>query len=178
LKDEEPTENITEHQQRIQPLFDALVSDVPIEKENRTAEQQAKWLLANMLDWYRREKKSFWWEVFRLQELTDEELLEEKDALSGLIFTGKREPEKKSFVDYYSFPAQDTTLSTDNLVTFNDERIGTIHSLDFDHGIVGVKKMKSALDIHPTHLICCDFISDKAKEEAIIRLADWVIKNG
>ena len=95
--DGEPAENITEHQKRIQPLFDALIKDVPFEKENRTAEQQAKWLLANMLDWYRREKKSFWWEVFRLQDLTDEELLEEKDALAGLTFTGKREPEKKKF---------------------------------------------------------------------------------
>jgi len=72
-----PTENITEHQQRIRPLFDALVENIPFEKENRSVEQQAKWLLANMLDWYRREKKSFWWEVFRLQDLTDEELLEE-----------------------------------------------------------------------------------------------------
>jgi len=30
-----------------------------------------------MLDWYRREKKSFWWEYFRLSELSDEDLLEE-----------------------------------------------------------------------------------------------------
>ncbi len=171
-------ENITEHQKRIQPLFDALVKDVPLEKENRTAQQQAKWLLANMLDWYRREKKSFWWEVFRLQDLTDEELLEERDALSGLKLTDKREKEKKSFVDYYTFPMQETTLSKDNTVTFKDEKIGTIHSLDFDRRIIGIKKTKAALDIHPTNLICCDFISDEAKEEAIIRLAEWVIQNG
>ena len=69
-------------------------------------------------------------------------------------------------------------MSKDNTVTFKDEKIGTIHSLDFDRRIVGIKKTKAALDIHPTHLICCDFISDKAKEEAIIRLAEWVIKNG
>ena len=84
--DGEPAENITEHQKRIQPLFDELVKNVPFEKENRTPEQNARWLLANMLDWYRREKKSFWWEVFRLQELTDEELLEEKDALAGFYY--------------------------------------------------------------------------------------------
>ncbi len=168
-------ENITEHQKRIQPLFDALIKDVPIENRNR---HNANWLLANMLDWYRREKKSFWWEVFRLQDLSDEELLEEKDALAGLKPTGKRESEKKSFVDYYSFPEQETTLSKNNTVTFKDEKIGTIHSLDFDRRIVGIKKTKASLDIHPTHLICCDFISDKAKEEAIIRFAEWVIQNG
>jgi predicted RecB family nuclease len=172
------SENITDHQQRIQPLFDALVKDVPFEKENRTDEQQARWLLANMLDWYRREKKSFWWEVFRLQDLTDEELLEEKDALSGLMYTHKREKEKKSFVDYYSFPDQETTLSEGNKVRFNDSDIGTIHLIDFDKRIVGIKKNQASLEIHPTNLICADFISDKAKEEAIIRFAQRVIQNG
>ncbi len=65
-----------------------------------------------------------------------------------------------------------------NTITFKDEKIGTIHSIDFDRRIVGIKKKKTTLDIHPTHLICCDFISDKAKEEAIIRFAEGVIQNG
>ena len=40
------------------------------------------------------------------------------------------------------------------------------------------RKVRLTLDTHPTHVICADFISDKAKEEAIIRLAEWVIQNG
>ena len=64
--------------------------DVPLEKENRSEEQQAKYLLANMLDWYRREQKSLWWEYYRLKELSDEDLLEEKTAISMLEYTGKR----------------------------------------------------------------------------------------
>ena len=176
--DDTPSENITDHQQRIQPLFDELIKDIPLVKEQRTVDQQARWLLANMLDWYRREKKSFWWEVFRLQDLTDEELLEEKDALSGLIPVDKREPVKKSFVDYYRFPDQETSLSEDNRVRFRDKEIGTIHSIDFDNRIVGVKKNKISLEVQPTHLICSDFISDKSKEDAIIRFAETVIQNG
>ena len=172
------SENIQAHQQRIQPLFDALVREVPPEKQNRSDEQQAKWLLANLLDWYRREKKSFWWEVFRLQDLTDEELLEEKDALSGLISIGMREQVKKSFVDYYNFPAQETTLKKTNKVKFRDQQIGEIYSIDFERRIVGIKKSKASEEIHPTHLICIDFIPDKEKEETIIRLAEWVIQNG
>ena len=98
--------------------------------------------------------------------------------MAGLMNTAKRESEKKSFVDYYTFPEQETTLSKGDKVTFRDEKIGAIHSLDFDRRIVGIKKTKAALDIHPTHLICSDFISDKVKEEAIIRFAEWVIQNG
>jgi uncharacterized protein len=174
----EPSENIQEHQKRIQPLFDALVKDVPFEKQSRTDDQQANWLLANMLDWYRREKKSFWWEMFRLQDLTDEELLDEKDALSELVFTGNRENEKKSFVDYYSFPDQETSLTGGNIVRFGDKEIGTIHRIDFDKRIVGIKKNKNSTEIHPTHVICGDFIPDGSKEDAILRFADCVILNG
>ncbi|TMI77671.1 MAG: TM0106 family RecB-like putative nuclease, partial [Bacteroidetes bacterium] len=177
-EDGKPPENIADHLKRIQPLFDALVKDVPIEKENRTDEQEAKWLLANMLDWYRREKKSFWWEVFRLQDLTDEELLEERDALSGLIYTAKREPVKKSFVDYYTFPEQETTITEGNVVRFRGKDIGTVHSINAETRVVVVKKYKASLDIQPTHLICADFISDKAKEQAIIRFAERVIQDG
>ena len=172
----ESSENIAEHLRRIQPLFDKLTKDLPT--ENRTKQQQAKWLLANMLDWYRREKKSFWWDVYRLRDLTDEELLEERDALSGLAFTGKRRPEKKSFVDYYAFPEQEATLSKGNKVEFQQENIGEIFSIDFESRIVGVKKKQMALDLHPTHLICVDVIKDDEKIDAIIRLAESVIQEG
>jgi len=176
--DGQPSENISDHLKRVQPLFNALVKDLPLEHDKRTAEQQANWLLANMLDWYRREKKSFWWEVFRLQDLTDEELLEEKDALSELRPAGKRESVKRSFVDYYHFPEQETTIGEEDVVRFRGKDIGTVHSINFETRLVGVKKYKDWLDVQPTHLICADFISDKAKEQAIIRLAERVIENG
>jgi uncharacterized protein len=98
-EDENPSENITAHQQRIQPLLDELTRGVSFERKERDSEQQAKWLLANMLDWYRREKKSFWWEYYRLSELADEDLLEEDDALACMRFTGKQKQEKKDHWD-------------------------------------------------------------------------------
>jgi predicted RecB family nuclease len=177
-EDGESSENIAEHLQRIQPLFDALIKGVPIEKGKRTAEQEANWLLANMLDWYRREKKSFWWDVYRLQDLTDEELLEEKDAVSGLSYTGTREKVKKSYVDYYSFPGQDMSLRKGDNVRFNKENIGEIYSIDFDKRILGLRKKQSLVDTHPTHLICVEVVPDDKKIEAIIRFAKRVIENG
>lgn len=64
------------------------------------------------------------------------------------------------------------------MVRYGGEDIGTVHSMDFDKRVVGVKKYKATLDIHPTHLICADFISDKSKEQAIIRFAEHVIQYG
>jgi hypothetical protein len=43
-------------------------------------------LLANLLDWHRRESKADWWEYFRLKDMTDEDLLDERSAISGLRF--------------------------------------------------------------------------------------------
>jgi uncharacterized protein len=64
-EDEDPSEKITEHQQKIQPLFNELMNDILLEKKSRNEEQQAKWLLANMLDWYRREKEIFLVGIFQ-----------------------------------------------------------------------------------------------------------------
>ncbi len=174
----ETVERVTEHQKRIKPLYDALISGVPFEKENRTAEQQAKWLLANMLDWYRREKKSFWWEYYRLSELSDDELIEEDDALADLVYTGKYEQVKKSVIHFYTFPEQEFTLKEENNVSYNSERIGEVYSIDLVNRIVGIKKRKDAVDIHPTNIISCDEIKDTMKEEAIIRFAEYVAHDG
>ena len=40
--------------------------------------------MANLLDWHRREAKADWWEYFRLKDLTDEDLFDERCAISGL----------------------------------------------------------------------------------------------
>ncbi|HCX75013.1 MAG TPA: recombinase RecB, partial [Algoriphagus sp.] len=84
------SDNITAHQERIQPIMDALLDGVPPIKVERNEIEQARYILAHMLDWYRREQKSFWWEFFRLKELPEDELLEERKAISYLKYTGHR----------------------------------------------------------------------------------------
>lgn len=177
-EDDTPSGTITEHQERIQPIFDKLIKDVPFEKDDRSSQQQAKWLLANMLDWYRREKKSFWWEYFRLSELSDDDMVEENDAIAGLIYTRKEEPVKKSVVHYYQFPEQDFSLKEGDTVSYQTKTIGAIYSLDLVNRIVGIKKNKKSIDIHPTNIICCDDIPDKPKEQSIIRFAEYILQNG
>jgi predicted RecB family nuclease len=82
----DPTEAIDERRKRTLALMERLLQGVPEEPSERTREQHAKWLLAHMLEWHRREDKAPWWEFFRLRGLTDEELLEESDGIAGLEF--------------------------------------------------------------------------------------------
>jgi len=82
------SEDVTDWQQKIAALIHRLTDGVPLDVAERNTEQHAKWLLAYILDWHRREEKAAWWEYFRLCDLSAEDLLEERAALSGLTFVG------------------------------------------------------------------------------------------
>src|SRR5690606_9295183 len=179
LEEGAPSDGVTEHQEKIKPVFDALMAEIPVGVGERTDEQQAKWLLAHMLDWYRREKKAHWWEFFRLKEMPEEELLEEKSALSGLHFTGVRVLDKRSVVDTYAFSDQDCDLrAKDEVVTGDGDRLGEVISIDTISRLVTIKKGPSKADTHPTAIFRHLLINDKVKEDAIFRIAEWAATHG
>ena len=78
------SENVTDWIIKINELAGRLTAGVPDDPEERNEEQQARWILANILDWHRRELKAVWWEYFRLSDLSADELLDERAGLSGL----------------------------------------------------------------------------------------------
>ena len=51
-----------------------------------------------------------WWEYYRLCTLSDEELIEDKNALGGLVYVGVVEETKRSLVHRYQFPVQDHSI--------------------------------------------------------------------
>src|SRR5205823_6317034 len=64
-----PSPDLDERARRVQALVAALTADVSSDRAARSDQQQARWLLAHLLDWHRREAKAPWWEFFRLREL-------------------------------------------------------------------------------------------------------------
>src|SRR5581483_7980312 len=58
----EPPEELSERQLQVAALAERLMADVPVAQIERNAEQQARWILAQTLDWHRRENKSVFWE--------------------------------------------------------------------------------------------------------------------
>lgn len=178
LKQGDPSEKITEHQERILPLFNELLKEVPISADERTSQQQASFILAHFLDWYRREDKALWWEYFRLQELEPDELLDERKAVSYLTFTGNSYQEKRSRVDIYTFPPQEIDFKEGSLQNQLGENVGNLHSIDKERGLLEIKKGQAVQGLeHPTELIQIVHIRAGEKEESIIRLAEWVVQN-
>src|SRR5260370_16276241 len=82
-RDENASEELDERQKRIAALVDKLTEGIPADSSARGEEQQARWLLAQLLDWHRRENKATYWEGYRLAGLDDEDLLEERSGLPG-----------------------------------------------------------------------------------------------
>lgn len=175
----ESSDAITAHQERIKPIMEELLKEVPIDRNDRDSKQQAQFILAHMLDWYRREKKSFWWEYFRLLDLPIEELLEESKALAMLQFTGEREGINKSVIDSYRFQFQEFDIRKgQSLKTQDGRNFGTVDSIDSNLRIVRIKKGPSIMEVHPDSIFSMDDIRITAKEAAIIELAEWVVENG
>jgi predicted RecB family nuclease len=175
----EASEALTEHQQRVQELYDRLAHDVSINFEERNEEEHARWLLANMLDWYRREKKAIWWEYFRILSLPPEELIEEKAALSGLNFTGYREQVGASVIDSYQYPSQDCDIRKgDSLKNSEGLNAGTVEAINLDTCVINIRKGAAITNHHPISVFKHIIVNDTVKEQAIFRFASWVADNG
>ena len=72
---------------------------------------QARMLLADLIDWHRREDKPAWWRYFYLHTLSPAELTGEPDALGGLSGGEVVGQVKRSVVRRFRFPAQEHKFS-------------------------------------------------------------------
>ena len=70
-------------------------------------------MLADLLDWHRREDKPAWWRFFYLCRLSSSELIGEPDALGGLTGGEIVDQVKKSVVRRFSFPPQEHKFSAE-----------------------------------------------------------------
>src|SRR5438034_3147358 len=91
----EPSDTLRDIDERTAVLVDRLLEGVPEEAEDRSREQQARYLLAHSLNWHRREGKSEWWEYYRKCSLTDEQLVEDREAIGAIDFRGEVRPENR-----------------------------------------------------------------------------------
>ena len=72
----------------------------------------ARWLLAQLLGWHRREDKAMWWDFHRLMDLTPEQLVDESDPIGLLEPVEPRdEVTKGKQIWRYAFPPQDFELT-------------------------------------------------------------------
>lgn len=178
-QDDAPNEELDERQRRVQALAARLLGDVPDDKLQRTPKQHARWILANTLDFHRREDKSVWWEFFRLAALPAEDLMEERDAIAGLEFIETVGGTKAAPIHRYRFPPQDTDLrGGETLHMAGEAPLGKAEDISFEHRTIDIKKRKDTAAIHPTAAFAHDVVNAKELAGALLRIGDDIADHG
>ena len=175
----EPTEDRSAWQARIEKLIRQLTSDVPLEVQERRAEQQARWILAYVLDWHRREDKVVWWEYFRLAALADEDLFEERAGLAGLTLIGAVGGTTQAPIHRYRFPPQETELrGEEQLHARGGDKFGSVEEISLEGRTVDIKKRKDTASEHPAAVFSHNVIKTDVLAEALARIGEFVARLG
>jgi len=137
----------------------------------RSAEEgDAPWLLAQLLDYHRREAKPQWWEWFLHLELDEEELIADTDTIGGLELVGEPVPDKSSLVYTFTFPEQEHKIGGDAADPAT-EKVYDV-AVDDEQGLVTLRRAKKRVDEPlPRALIPVKPIHDREQRGALARLA-------
>ncbi len=177
----DPSEEIGDRERRSRELAARLLAGVPEDAAARSPEQQARWLLAHMLDWHRREEKAPWWEYFRLREMSDEDLLDETSALAGLVHVERRPAVGRTPVDRYRFPGQETRIREGDKLHLplpDGREFGDVVEIDLATRTLDVKKRGACAELHPGSVFAYEVVRAKEQPEALMRLGEWVATHG
>ena len=174
------SEKISERQEEVRAVIDRLTAGVPIDPETRSNVENARWLLANLLDWHRREEKAVWWEYFRLSELTADELADERAAIGRLEFVEDVTPSgARSAIHRYRFPEQDTEVRAgDSAKTIGGENNVQVAAVSASERTIDLKKPKKMAGEHPSAIFVHEIFDSQEQAASLLRIGEYVAQNG
>jgi predicted RecB family nuclease len=171
----------TERQAAVAAVVAALTRDLAemdpasAELTALTDEQRAAWLLAQLLNWHRRENKAFWWRYYELCGMTDEDLLEAREPIGGVEFVEDLGSASKAgaHLQRFRFPPQDHAAKVGRRV--DDPRVqsavGTVREIDEVGGTVTLYRTATELARGiPTSLVPFDFVPTTVIEDSLLRV--------
>lgn len=177
-------EELSEALQRLNDIRQSLQEGIDPIAENRSEDQQALWLLGDLVSFYRREDKVNFWEKFRLKELDALELLEDKSGLSGLTFLATVGGTKKCPIDRYKFMSQSVEIKKGADLFkeghLQDEKViafGSVENIDYENSTVDIKKRAVASEFHPNACWAWKHIDKTEKTNRMLEFAEFVIEN-
>ena len=162
-------------------LAAALTDPLPVE---RNATEQAQWILAQLLEWHRRENNVGSWEYHHLNDMAEEDLGRERDAIAELTFVSRIETRKRgAVVDRYSYPSQHTDVGEDDALYApgslgQRKSVAEVEAIDLPRCTIDLKKNKDHAARHPTSLFRHKHITNRDAEDALLRIGAFVRDQG
>lgn len=177
-KTPEANENLTARMLAAEALAELLVGGVPLDPGERSEEEQARWLMAQLLSWHRREMKAIWWEHFRLAAMSDEELTDEKTGLGDLSFAGVIETGDCP-VHRYAFPEQETELREDDTVRAQGgDEYGKVRAISAAERWIDIKKRGDTANRHATAIYEFNSVGTDVIADALMRIGGDIANAG
>jgi len=138
--------------------------------ERSTVEGDSWWLLAQLLEYHRREAKPQWWEWFRHMDLGADELIDDADTIGGLEPVGPPVPDKRSLVYDLSFPPQEHKIRDQGVDPATKKTYAV--AVDDQRGVVTLRRAASrSSEPLPRALVPPQPIHDGEQREAVLRFA-------
>jgi predicted RecB family nuclease len=172
--------DLSERLAHVRELAEQLCAGVPEATTERTEEQHARWLLAQLLSWHRREDKSFWWRYYYLLDLTDEERVAEPEPIGRLSLVGRIGERGRSTIYRYSYPEQEHEIGTETSVRDPETRgsPGLVEAVDREARTIDLRRGPRTDGPHPTSLVPLDYVDTSGLENSLLRIGEWVARNG
>ena len=177
LVDGTASDEVSELDRELQELRDRLLEAVPADPDDRSDEERARFTLAHMMEFHRREDKASWWEYYRLLGLPEDELQDERRAVWGLEFM--EVVNQKARIQRYRFPPQELDARIGDVAhPSNDTRIGEVVSIDQAVHTIDIQKQVKFVDEHPSRVVLHKHFGSKALREALVDLGNTVLEDG
>ncbi len=181
LKSGDANDKLEETAEETQRVMSALLDGVPIDPAERDEAQRARWLMAHLLEWHRREDKAAWWEYYRLKELPLEDYEEERSALAGLEHIETLEGgTAKRPIHRYAFPAQDQDIRRGDTVCLPPEgqQLGEVENIDVNARTVDIRHAGKFADDRPERLFVRRNVPPGTKPQVLLELGRWIAEHG
>jgi predicted RecB family nuclease len=134
-------------------------------------EGEPRWLLAQLLDYHRRESRPQWWAYFHNKELDEEELEESSETLGGLELVGEPEQVKQSLVYTFEFPPQEHKIGSVAVDPANEREYDNLVVSD-EQGTVTLRRGRQLSDVPlPRALIPPQPLPTWVQRDAVLRFA-------
>ncbi len=179
----------TERQAAVAAVVAALTDDIETldpasaELADLTEEQRAAWLLAQLLNWHRRENKAFWWRYYDLCGMTDEDLVEEREPIGQVELVEDLGSASKAGarLQRFRFPPQDHAVKVGRRV--DDPRVqasvGTVREIDEVAGTITLYRTATELGRGtPAALIPFEFVPTAVIEDSLLRIGRRAVELG
>ena len=173
-----------ELQAELDALVAALTAGVPDAAEERDGDQHARWLMAQLLDYHRREAKPAWWAFFERLEADEEQLTEVDTEALGEITVANIEPTQlpppsRSLLHTLRFPPQEHKVGPGDFVDPATKRGVTVKSIDNLARTLRISRgANRAVEPLPRALIPGEPYKTRVQQAALRRLAGDIVSRG